>query len=207
MLSKLTDDLNNIQNLPDKPTLSAEQIKALFDKAGIDIKTYINDTLTSEIDDIVTAIQSGKIDTNKIINDLTTGGANNVASAEMIKELNNIKANSVHTHTKSQITDFAHTHSKADITDFAHTHSKSQITDFAHTHSKADITDFAHTHDDRYYQKSEVNNLVNARAYASHTHNTSSIEGLKSGATTKITYGQGAPYGGEDGDVYIQYFT
>lgn len=33
-----------------------------------------------------------------------------------------------HTHTKSQITDFAHTHTKSDITDFAHTHSWSDIT-------------------------------------------------------------------------------
>ena len=40
------------------------------------------------------------------------------------------KANSSHTHTKSQITDFTHTHKKSDITDFAHTHTKSQITDF-----------------------------------------------------------------------------
>ena len=44
------------------------------------------------------------------------------------------KANSVHTHVKADITDFAHTHVKADITDFAHTHVKADITDFAHTH-------------------------------------------------------------------------
>jgi len=31
-------------------------------------------------------------------------------------------APSSHTHTKSQITDFAHTHTKSEITDFAHTH-------------------------------------------------------------------------------------
>jgi len=53
---------------------------------------------------------------------------------------------SSHTHTKSQITDFAHTHIKSDITDFAHTHSKSEITDFSHAHTKSEITDFSHTH-------------------------------------------------------------
>lgn len=59
-----------------------------------------------------------------------------------------------HTHTKSQITDFAHKTSHAsggsdalspsDIGAAAasHTHTKSQITDFSHTHSKNDITDF-----------------------------------------------------------------
>lgn len=33
-----------------------------------------------------------------------------------------------HTHTKSEITDFAHTHAKADIPDFAHTHSYDDLT-------------------------------------------------------------------------------
>jgi hypothetical protein len=33
-----------------------------------------------------------------------------------------------HTHTKSEITDFAHTHLKADITDFAHTHIIADVT-------------------------------------------------------------------------------
>ena len=54
-----------------------------------------------------------------------------------------------HTHTKSDITDFAHTHVKADITDFAHTHVKADITDFAHTHTSADVTDFNEAVDDR----------------------------------------------------------
>ena len=40
------------------------------------------------------------------------------------------KAAASHTHTKTQITDFAHTHGKSDITDFAHTHTKTDITDF-----------------------------------------------------------------------------
>lgn len=34
-----------------------------------------------------------------------------------------------HTHTKSQITDFAHTHKKSDITDFTHTHNFKDISD------------------------------------------------------------------------------
>lgn len=68
-------------------------------------------------------------------------------------------AESEHSHTKSQITDFpetippsAHSHKKSDITDFDHTHTKSDITDFpatmppsAHNHSKSEITDFPAT--------------------------------------------------------------
>jgi len=53
-LTKLTENLNNIQALHDKPNtadgLTADQLKAKFDKAGNDIKTYINDTLTEELD-------------------------------------------------------------------------------------------------------------------------------------------------------------
>lgn len=52
-------------------------------------------------------------------------------------------AEEVHTHVKTDITDFDHTHVKSDITDFDHTHVKADITDFDHTHIKADITDFS----------------------------------------------------------------
>ena len=93
-LSKLNENLNNHQSLPDQPSLTAQELKILFDKAGNDIKTYINNVLTEEIDTLISNIQSGKIDVNKIINNLTTGGANNVASAETVKQLNNSKLNS-----------------------------------------------------------------------------------------------------------------
>ena len=53
-----------------------------------------------------------------------------------------------------------HTHTKSEITDFAHNHTKSEITDFTHSHSKADITDFAHNHDERYYTEQEVNTII-----------------------------------------------
>lgn len=53
-LTKLTTDLNNVQALEDEPNdvggLTAAQVKAVFDQAGNEIKTYINDVLTTEID-------------------------------------------------------------------------------------------------------------------------------------------------------------
>jgi hypothetical protein len=58
----------------------------------------------------------------------------------VLTDLENGKSNVGHTHTKSDITDFAHTHLKTDITDFAHTHVKEDITDFAHTHAISEIT-------------------------------------------------------------------
>lgn len=79
---------------------------------------------------------------------------------EEIYEALDGKASLVHTHAKSDITDFSHTHTKADVTDFSHTHFKSEINDFNHTHIKSEITDFAHNHDDRYYTESEVDAIV-----------------------------------------------
>ena len=90
-LTKLNENLNNHQSLPDQPSLTSQELKVLFDKAGNDIKTYLNTILTAEIDALISNIQSGKIDVNKIVNNLTTGGANNVASAETVKQLNNNK--------------------------------------------------------------------------------------------------------------------
>ena len=53
-LTKLTEDVNNIQALSDKPNeidgLTSSELKERFDKAGSTIKSYINNTLTSEVD-------------------------------------------------------------------------------------------------------------------------------------------------------------
>ena len=46
-------DVENVSHLSDLPNvdegLSAEQLKAVFDKAGVDIKAYINSTLIPEL--------------------------------------------------------------------------------------------------------------------------------------------------------------
>lgn len=56
--------------------------------------------------------------------------ADQIADAIAVLDLENTYAAKEHTHTKSEITDFAHTHAKSEITDFAHTHATSEITDF-----------------------------------------------------------------------------
>ena len=67
-LTKLTADLNIIQALDDEPNdvggLTAAQLKAKFDQAGGAIKTYLNGTLTPELD---TAL-AGKVGTGTTIN-------------------------------------------------------------------------------------------------------------------------------------------
>lgn len=67
-LTKLTEDLNIIQALDDEPNdvggLTAAQLKAKFDQAGGAIKTYLNETLTPELD---TAL-AGKTGTGTKVN-------------------------------------------------------------------------------------------------------------------------------------------
>jgi hypothetical protein len=61
-LTKLTTNLNNIQALHDRPNvtdgLTADELKEKFDKAGNDIKTYINNTLTEELDSTIATTYS-----------------------------------------------------------------------------------------------------------------------------------------------------
>ena len=61
-LTKLEADVNNIQKLSDKPNeidgLTSAELKERFDKAGADIKAYVNSILTEELDTILATIPS-----------------------------------------------------------------------------------------------------------------------------------------------------
>lgn len=56
-LTKLEENLSIIENLPDAPTMESTELKRKFDESSIKIKDYINETLTVEIDNIVTQIK------------------------------------------------------------------------------------------------------------------------------------------------------
>lgn len=53
-ITDLTANVNNIQALSDRPNtadgITAQQLKERFDKAGADIKTYINSTLITQVE-------------------------------------------------------------------------------------------------------------------------------------------------------------
>ena len=111
-------------------------------------------------------------------NDLETNSPAQAVDASVAEQLASAiegKASASHTHTKSDVSDFAHTHTKSDVTDFAHTHTKSDVSDFAHTHTKSDVTDFAHTH-----TKSDVTDFAHTHTKSdvtdfAHTHTKSEI--------------------------------
>lgn len=101
-LTKFTGDTNNIQSLADQPNLTASQLKAKFDKTGDDIKTYINGTLTTEIDtalgtkadssNVYTKTQvNGKTDGTVLLNKLLGTGGIAVRSATLNDSIANYK--------------------------------------------------------------------------------------------------------------------
>jgi len=59
-LTKFTTAVNNISSLSDKPNeidgLTSAELKERFDKSGTDLKSYINETLTEELDDAIATI-------------------------------------------------------------------------------------------------------------------------------------------------------
>ena len=67
-LTKFTTNVNNIQALSDEPNtvdgLTSSQLKERFDKAGADIKLYMNNTLTEELDDVIASIPTDYVSTN-----------------------------------------------------------------------------------------------------------------------------------------------
>lgn len=66
-ITNLTANVNNIQGLSDRPNtadgITAQQLKALFDKAGADIKLYINSTQNSEIENYINNTLKSAIET------------------------------------------------------------------------------------------------------------------------------------------------
>lgn len=53
-ITNLTANVNNIQGLSDRPNtadgLTSQELKEKFDKAGADIKDYVNNTLIEELE-------------------------------------------------------------------------------------------------------------------------------------------------------------
>lgn len=79
-MTKLTKDMAIISALDDEPNdvvgLSAAELKAKFDEAGQAIKTYINDTLTAEID--------ANIATKEELDDVVAGISPDLTATEAV---------------------------------------------------------------------------------------------------------------------------
>ena len=84
-LTKLTANLNNISSLPDKPTLQSDELKALFDEAGNVIKEYLNETLTDEVEKLIS--DTAKANKTTVENTLDSDSIANALSSAQGKVL------------------------------------------------------------------------------------------------------------------------
>ncbi len=80
------------------------------------------------------------------------------------------KANSVHTHSKAQITDFPATLPASDVYSWAKAASKPSYSWSEIGSKPGTFPPSSHSHDDRYYTEGEINNLLAAKAASNHTH-------------------------------------
>lgn len=67
-LTPLSTNLNNIQALADKPSMTSAELKTEFDKAGNAIKSYINNTLIGEIETKYVATNDARLTNSRKCN-------------------------------------------------------------------------------------------------------------------------------------------
>lgn len=88
-IAKLITDLNNVQGLDDEPNdvtgLTAVELKALFDKAPNDIKTYINSLI-----DILNSTVSGSSGSENISSANIPGLIGNTVYAQIVNLLSQV---------------------------------------------------------------------------------------------------------------------
>lgn len=87
-LPKLTENLNKVSSLPEKPTLQSDELQAVFDEAGNVIKEYINDTLTGAIEQSITStVQANKTTVENVLTSTSTTNALSSAQGKVLKGL------------------------------------------------------------------------------------------------------------------------
>lgn len=87
-LTKLTENLNIISSLPEKPTLTPSALQAVFDEAGNAIKDYLNNTLTGEVESLInTTVQANKTTVENVLTSTSTTNALSSAQGKVLKDL------------------------------------------------------------------------------------------------------------------------
>ena len=177
-LSKLTANLNTHQSQPDHPSLTSEELKALWDEAPNDIKDYINDILTVELD----RLMDGKV--NKINGkDLSS---NDFTSAEKTKLAGIAEGANKYIHPN----DAGNKHIPSGG-------SAGQILRWSASGTAVWGADNNTTYTDATQSKNGLMSINDKKK----------LDGVVSGATRNIIRtGTANPSGGSNGDIYIQYF-
>ena len=128
-----------------KNFLGLDGLKHFWTKAKAWIINRITTEVTAKIAEIV-ANAPEDLDTLKEIADWISSHANDAAAMNTAilanTEAISGKADKIHTHTKSEITDFDHTHDDRYYTESEIDTKLSGKSDTGHTHTKSEITDF-----------------------------------------------------------------
>lgn len=81
-LTKFTESTNIISELDDQPSLTATELKAKFDEAGGKIKTYLNNTLTTETEQLVATEKTSLQNSISSLSTSTTASINELRTSE-----------------------------------------------------------------------------------------------------------------------------
>ena len=84
--------------------------------------------------------------------------------------------------TNAKFSKLGHTHTKSQITDFAHTHDDRYYTETEIDSKLNGKSNTGHTHDDRYYTESEINTKLAGKSDTSHSHTTHLTTDIAKGA-------------------------
>lgn len=195
-LKKITDaDLEGkgVRGQPDVPGLTAEEMQRAVEQI---VREVVIPVLNGNVDEINTNYATkSDLYTHPTYTarasgfyKITVDGLGHVSDVSAVekKDVTDLGiAESEHSHTKSQITDFpetippsAHSHKKSDITDFpetmppsSHSHTKSDITDFPSSMPASDVSSWAKATTKPTYTASEVGA---EKSGAVSTHNSAS---------------------------------
>ena len=125
-----------------------------------DLSQYYTSSQTNLlVSQAVAALVDSAPSTLNTLNELAEALADDANFSTTILSAIDGKADTVHTHTKSQITDFSHTHTKSDVTDFAHTHTISDVTNLQTSLDGKSDTSHTHLIEDVLLLEPELSNL------------------------------------------------
>lgn len=178
-LSKLTANLNIHQSQADQPSLTSTELKQLWDEAPNEIKDYINDILTVELDKLIETKVNKVVGKELSSNDYTDEDKNKLA---VIQEGAN---RYIHPSGEGS----KHIPSGG-------TAGKILIWSAKGSAVWGDNKDTTYT------------DATQSKSGLMGTYDKKKLDGIASGATKNvIRVGTANPTGGANGDIYIQYFN
>lgn len=203
-LTKLNDNLNRVRSLPNKPTLEAEELKAVFDEAANIIKDYINDVLTPEIEVLVQdAIESAKTPIENSLTSTSVAKALSALQGKVLKDLIDVmqsKLNGIQEGANKTTVENVLT--STNITNALSAYQGKVLKDVQNT-MKTKLDGIATG-----ANKTTVENVLTSTSTtnALSANQGKVLKGLVDGKQKTITKGTASPSGGSNGDIYIQYF-